>query len=257
VAGKFWTEKEDKILRDNFFNLDARDISKLLPGRTRRAVLHRAKSLGLHKTPEQVGVIAKAKWNREFEKRLGEPICKWLRRRYEEDEATYRELTAEADINTRTLMRLMKECNIEPISKSEAAKRLIRDNPGVLENLVASNHTPEAMCKRAKTREENWRELQSDQERAFLKALRNANLKPKPEHAIGRYNIDFAFPSIKLAVELDPLWHKTGRKAKTDARKDAFLESRGWKVLRLEARASTSYNVSKIEEAFKCLDSTH
>ena len=249
-----WTEAEESTLRRLFFEYDAEEIASALPGRTPKSVHHHAKALGLRKTPQQRGAIVSSRRDRELEDRLGEPICDWLRRRYAE-EATYRELTAEVGINTRPLMRLMKKCGVEPISRSEAAKRLIRDRPEIIENLKRAAQTPEARCKLAQTRHKKWRARQSDQERDFLNALRDAGLSPSPEFPVARYNIDFAFPSVKLAVELDPLWHHSGRKARSNVKKDAVLESLGWTVLRLESRCATSFNVSKIESALRELAS--
>lgn len=253
--GRKWTDAEDSVVRSMWSRYTADEIASELPGRTTRSIYHRARSLNLHKTPQDAGRSQTLRWERELADQLGEPICDWLRRRYAE-EATYRELTSEAGINTRSLMRLMDKCGVEPISPSEAAKRLIRDRPEIIDNLVSSAHSPKAMRKRAQYRRDNWRELQSEQERDFLDALHDVGLSPECEHPVARYNIDFAFISSKLAVELDPLWHKSGRKAKTDARKDALLEERGWTVLRLESRCTTSFNVSKIESTLRELAST-
>lgn len=253
--GPRWTEAEDSVVRDMWSRFTTEEISEELPRRTIRAVYHRARALGLRKTPQDAGRTGTLRWERDLAERLGEPVCEWLRRRYS-DEATYRELTAEAGINTRSLMRLMKKCDVEPISPSEAAKRLIRDRPEIIDNLVAAAHTPQAARKRAQSRHENWESLQTDQERAFLDALHEAGLSPVCEYPVARYNIDFAFISSKLAVELDPLWHRSGRKAEADAKKDAILEARGWTVLRLESRCTTSFNISKIESALNELART-
>jgi very-short-patch-repair endonuclease len=248
--GARWTEVEDATVCDMWSSHTAREIAVSLAGRTARAVLHRAKTLDLHKTPEQAGSAHSLRWERKLEASLGEPVCEWLKRRYAE-EATYCELTVEVGINTRSLMRLMRKCNIEPISPSEAAKRLIRDRPEIIDNLVASGQSQESRRKIARTRRKNWRSVQSSQERDFLNALHEVGLSPECEYPVDRYNIDFAFVSHQLAVELDPLWHKTGRKAEMDAGKDALLKSRGWTVLRLESRCSMSFNVTKIESALK------
>lgn len=253
--GLRWTESEDAVLRDMFFEYTTEEIAAALPGRTLKSVLHHAKALGLRKTPEQAGATQTLRFDRELEQKLGEPICDWLRRRYVDEEAKYEDLMAEANVANRTIMRLMDKCGVAPLTPSERAKRMIRDNPDTIDNLVRANHTPEALRKRAKTRHENWRNLQSDNEREFMAALLDVGLSPSPEHPVGRFNIDLAFPSVKLAVELDPLWHKTGDKARKDAMRDAALKLRGWTVLRLETRASTSFNVSKVESALSELAS--
>jgi len=256
MVGKRWAEDEDDIIRTAFFLEDAASIAALLPGRTASAVRHRAKVLDLRKTPEMRGTIEHAKWAEELGARLDEPVCEWLGRRYEDEEATYRELTAEAGINTRSLMRLMTDCHIDPITPSQAVKRHLERDPEWLKRTFKARNMPEALRKRALHRQENWAEVQSSREFHFLVALRNAALSPVPEYAIGRYNIDFAFPRSKLAVELDPCWHKADSKREIDERKDALLERQGWTVLRLDARTSTSWNIHKIIQALNDCAST-
>ena len=101
MAGKRWTEAEDTIIRDHFATRQAADIAALLPGRTTKSVQHRAKTLGLRKTPRDRGFVARLDFERELSAKLGEPVCDWLRRRYVDDQATYRDLNAEIGLNTR------------------------------------------------------------------------------------------------------------------------------------------------------------
>ena len=65
---------------------------------------------------------ARNKRLKQLSEQVGEPICGWLRRRYVEELATYRELANELSINFRTVMRIMDACKIEPRSPSEAVK---------------------------------------------------------------------------------------------------------------------------------------
>ena len=256
MTGRKWVSGEDDVIRLTFWSKSASDTAALLPGRTTRAVSHRAKVLGLKKSPQERGRIMSAKWAAALEKRLGEPICDWLARRYVVERGTYREIVAELGINTRTLMRLMRECGIVPITPREAVLRQMARNPDFLNDMIAASRTDKAICKRAKTRERNWAAVQTPREFRFLVALAWAGMIATPELAIDRFNIDFAFPRDKLAVELDPPWHKSKRKAEIDGRKDALLAERGWTVLRLDSRTSTSYNVDKVRGALKSLPRT-
>jgi very-short-patch-repair endonuclease len=48
------------------------------------------------------------------------------------------------------------------------------------------------------------------------------------------FNIDFAFPEHKIAIEIDGgSWHTTDRKRAQDTKKDEFLTSEGWRVYRV------------------------
>jgi len=55
----------------------------------------------------------------------------------------------------------------------------------------------------------------------------------EPQYVIGQYRVDFAFPDKKVVVEVDGHdYHKTKKQRTKDAKKDRFLMSEGWKVLR-------------------------
>jgi len=55
----------------------------------------------------------------------------------------------------------------------------------------------------------------------------------EPQYVIGQYRVDFAFPDQKVVVEVDGHeYHKTKEQRTNDAKKDRFLMSNGWKVLR-------------------------
>lgn len=56
-------------------------------------------------------------------------------------------------------------------------------------------------------------------------------LKFRRQHPFGPFIVDFYCPSIRLAIELDGLGHKS--KEAYDARRDSYLESHGIRVLRL------------------------
>jgi very-short-patch-repair endonuclease len=65
---------------------------------------------------------------------------------------------------------------------------------------------------------------------------RPAGLKFRHQHPIGRYSLDFYCPAAKLAIEVDGDAHGMGNVPARDAVRDAWLEKRGLKTLRIPAR---------------------
>ena len=51
----------------------------------------------------------------------------------------------------------------------------------------------------------------------------------------GIYEYDFAFPELKIDVEIDGGTHRSEKVKKIDERRDAFSKSQGWAVLRFPA----------------------
>lgn len=62
-------------------------------------------------------------------------------------------------------------------------------------------------------------------------------LKPTPiaQYPVGFYTIDIAFPSKKIAIEIDGQHHREQTQLIKDNDKDEYLKSKGWKVLRFTA----------------------
>jgi very-short-patch-repair endonuclease len=50
---------------------------------------------------------------------------------------------------------------------------------------------------------------------------------------VGRWFIDFAFEDKKLAVEIDGRQHQDGERKQSDKIKDAYLQNKGWQVIRI------------------------
>lgn len=69
-------------------------------------------------------------------------------------------------------------------------------------------------------------------ERMIREALDRLGLEFIQEYAIGRYSLDFYIPSLATAIEADgDYWHR--RREEQDARRDAFVNSRGIRVIRI------------------------
>lgn len=81
-----------------------------------------------------------------------------------------------------------------------------------------------------------WNNKPSYPEKFFAKVIENEFLDKEyqTEYNVSIYSIDFAWPHKKLAIEIDGEQHQRFDEYKErDKRKDALLESEGWKVLRI------------------------
>jgi|ERR1035441_145648 very-short-patch-repair endonuclease/predicted DNA-binding protein YlxM (UPF0122 family) len=64
----------------------------------------------------------------------------------------------------------------------------------------------------------------------------------------GIYEYDFAFPELKIDVEVDGGTHKTEKVKKIDERRDIFSNQAGWKVLRFDSEKVKKDVVSCIDK---------
>ena len=88
-----------------------------------------------------------------------------------------------------------------------------------------------------KKRARELRKNQTPAEEVMWELLRNrkvANLKFRRQHQIGPYIVDFFCDEQKLVVELDGEVHSEQSQAKKDKKREAYLKSMGFKVLRFE-----------------------
>jgi very-short-patch-repair endonuclease len=69
-----------------------------------------------------------------------------------------------------------------------------------------------------------WRHLQEANRRGY---------HFRRQHPVGPYIADFAHLNGKLIVEIDGDTHGTESGARHDARRDAYMKSRGWSVMRV------------------------
>jgi very-short-patch-repair endonuclease len=74
----------------------------------------------------------------------------------------------------------------------------------------------------------------SELERAFLRIVRRARLpEPERQFRVGPRRVDFAYPHVRIAIELDGLAHHRSKAAFVDdRRRQNFLVLEGWVVLR-------------------------
>ena len=88
-----------------------------------------------------------------------------------------------------------------------------------------------------KKRARGLRENQTPAEGVLWELLRNrqvANLKFRRQHQIGPYIVDFFCNDLKLVVELDGEVHSGEAQVKKDQKRQAYLESLGFEVLRFD-----------------------
>lgn len=81
-----------------------------------------------------------------------------------------------------------------------------------------------------------WNNLQSYPEIFFSTVIQNEfdDKEYKSEYPLGIYSLDFAWPHKKLCIEIDGEQHQRFDEYKErDLRKDKFIETEGWKVLRI------------------------
>jgi very-short-patch-repair endonuclease len=65
----------------------------------------------------------------------------------------------------------------------------------------------------------------------LLRGLRSRGFKFRRPHPVGSYIADFCCTELRLIVELDRGVHGQPSQARSDARRDAHLKSRGYTVL--------------------------
>lgn len=257
MAGARWTEKEDEILKNNFQSLSSLELMGLLPGRGKRAIDHRCEYLGL-----QRGGLNyqrdKARFDEEMSEKVREPFGDYLRRRYIDEQATYRELCTELGINTRTLMRRMSHYGIEPIDPKTAGKRNYQRHKEAYDSAFSLHNSDEARIKSAQTKQRDWARFSSPEAKEILNSLNQQGIHPIPEFAVFRFSVDLAFPDLKLAVEVDGgNWHDSGPHLDKQGKKEKYLRDHGWHILRVTTHRTTlAQNVDKISSVLKSLAST-
>jgi len=74
-------------------------------------------------------------------------------------------------------------------------------------------------------------------EKIFKEYLEKNNIKGWiHQMQFSLYQIDFAFPEYKLAVEIDGYTHTLDKVKKIDKKRDLYLKEKGWKTLRISTK---------------------
>src|SRR5690606_13784691 len=90
-------------------------------------------------------------------------------------------------------------------------------------------------------------------ERRLYKALQLRGYYVRTQVRCGKYRIDIALPSYRLAIECDgKAYHSSAEQKAHDRRKNAYLRRNGWRVLRFSGRqinGELSKVLARIEKA--------
>ncbi len=111
--------------------------------------------------------------------------------------------------------------------------------------------------KRTRSRARKLRKSRTLGEKAmqdYLRALRPLGAHFRREAPIGPYVVDFAWLSARIVVEVDGASHRLPGRAGQDARRDDFLRSQGFTVIRVndaDAVANAEKAFAPIEEAVR------
>lgn len=173
------------------------------------------------------------------------PSNEELRKLYVDDLLGSSELSKMFDCHFVTILKWLREANVTIRNTSEAQKVCMskRTYEEKLKFSEASRNTegfkkqsPEKRIKYANTMQKNCK--LSKYEKIFLDELNKNGIETIPQYAIYIFNIDFAIPDLKLAIEVDGgNWHSTSKKKiESDTKKEKYLSKIGWIVLRIKTR---------------------
>ena len=104
-------------------------------------------------------------------------------------------------------------------------------------------------------RARSLRSAMTDEERLLwseLKTFRRAGYAFRKQAVIGPFVADFLCRKVKLIVEVDGAHHDTPEQMAHDARRDAWLRSRGYTVVRYDA-ADVWRNIDSVVEGIEGL----
>lgn len=99
-----------------------------------------------------------------------------------------------------------------------------------------------------------WNNQPSYPETFFAKVIANEfdDKRYRTEYSIGIYSADFCWPHLKKVIEIDGDQHQRFEEYRLrDQRKDLFLQTQGYKILRLNWKELFSNTKAKIKEAYE------
>ena len=105
----------------------------------------------------------------------------------------------------------------------------IRPDTGQLQRYVAGHHSFGDACKWGR-----GRKFRTNIEKLTEEVIQGLNLAYEFEYPLFFFHIDFAFPKIKAALEVDgEYWHLRRGDGSSDRRKETYLKNHGWSLVRL------------------------
>lgn len=89
-------------------------------------------------------------------------------------------------------------------------------------------------------------------EQMLYEELQRLGYYPVPQYKVGRYRIDLAFPEKMIAIECDgKQWHSSDDQKQNDERREEYIKSCGWKVIRVTGSDIYEY-ATAIADAVSC-----
>lgn len=76
--------------------------------------------------------------------------------------------------------------------------------------------------------------------------LHRAGLLDQTQYRVGRYRLDYAWPDLLVALEVDGPMHQVPATAAKDVGRDAWLRSRGWLVFRVDHSVNFEEQVGRV-----------
>lgn len=117
------------------------------------------------------------------------------------------------------------------INKEAAQKR---DMSGENNGMYGKHHTEDARLKVTTALWKRVKDHLNPLELSVAKTLNSLNIKYEPQKIIGFYLVDFYIDDLNLIIEVDgSFWHDKPERKQRDKRRDAWLRSKGYKVIRL------------------------
>ncbi len=116
------------------------------------------------------------------------------------------------------------------------------------------NNNPREYMRASSTTVRNTRRLRRalslPEAQLWVRLRERADGKPvfRRQHPVGPYVLDFYCAKARLAIEIDGASHDMGDRPKRDFQRDAWLEARGIKVLRIPAQ-DVVHSVEEVADA--------
>ena len=110
-----WTEQESNILKENYLSMSIEEIRKLIPTRSKVAIINKAHKLALRKLPTQTTCEGwKTRKLRIIERHFKEPFTK-IYQNFREQRKTHEEIALTLRIDPKTLSRYLKNIDVSPV----------------------------------------------------------------------------------------------------------------------------------------------
>lgn len=114
------------------------------------------------------------------------------------------------------------------------------------------NKKPPVTLDTLNRRKERLARKPTDAEKAFLARLTKARITVRFQHVIPPYIVDFLISNRMLIIELDGEVHAAPEQARYDQRRDDYLKSQGFTILRLSNTESATWPLKNLRRYPKC-----